>query len=132
MELFNPFEDIGKADTVPAQSATIVRALVPTGRCVGDGLKLTHVRGSGKKGGPNTLGVYGRRKGVSKAYSPFTPQSTKSALKQIANMKAPSKPPANRQAASLGPKLRDAKAKQTSSAKIWGNSPTGSTSGRRL
>lgn len=130
MELFNPFEDFGKADTVPAQGATILRVLIPTGKNVGHGLDLKHV--SVKTKGPRrpALERYGRA--VSKAYSPFTPQSTKSALKQISEMKAPSKPPANRQAPSLGPRLRDAKEKRRASNKFWGSSGTGSTNGKRI
>lgn len=132
MELINPFEEIGKADTWPAQSATIIRALVPTGRNVGHGLDLKHVRVRTKGPRRPALEVYGRRKGVSKAYNPFKPRATKNALKQIGDMKAPSKPPGQTQSPRVGAALRDRKARRAESERFWSAASNASTSGRRI
>jgi hypothetical protein len=68
MELYNPFEDVSKAATVPAQGAVIIRALVPTGNHIGHGQDLKRV--TARTRGPRrpALEVYGRKsiKGVSK------------------------------------------------------------------
>lgn len=85
MDLINPFEPFGKADTVPPQHATILRALVKTGANLGHGLDLTVVRHSGHGGRRPGLEHYGR-KGVSK--------SVARGLAQIAAMPKPSSVPA--------------------------------------
>lgn len=130
MQIFNPFEDIAKAATVPPQGATVIRALVPTGRNVGHGLDLHHVKGHGKHhGGQATrLERYGRKsiKGVSKSVS--------GQLMRISAQKAPSRVP--REVAAklpgVGPLAR--RQRSASMQQLRGSvaSPSGSTGGRRM
>ena len=75
---------------------------------------------------------------ISKArLPPFAPNSTKAALRQISEMKAPSKPPVTRQSPKVGEKIRDVKAKRAKSAEFWGTTPVktfsqASVRGRRI
>ena len=88
MELIDPFEDVFKAaETVPAQSATVVRVLVPTGNNVGHGLDLK--RATARTKGPRrpALERYGRKvhKGVGRGLfqtGNFKPSRVPTALPQ--------------------------------------------------
>lgn len=71
MDLINPFEEVvvfGKAYPVawPVASATQLKALVPTGKHVGHGLRLSHTRIAGGGGKATRLERYTRGKKVSK------------------------------------------------------------------
>lgn len=69
MDLINPFEPFGKAETWPPQRSTRLRALVRTGAHVGHGQDLSITRNSRGGGGKRTgLEVYrGRKSKVGKA-----------------------------------------------------------------
>jgi hypothetical protein len=122
MELYNPFEDVSKAATVPAQGAVIIRALVPTGNHIGHGQDLKRV--TARTRGPRrpALEVYGRKsiKGVSKG-------SVQNGLKMIAEMpKATGIPRAPRTPG----RVRIAQGKAALARN--NGTPTGSTMGQRL
>lgn len=119
MELYNPFEDVSKAATVPPQHATVLRVLVPTGNNVGHGLDLKRVTAKTKGPRRPALEVYGRKK-VSKG-------SVKQGLDMISSMpkttsvpRPPRKPGRVRIAEGRAALARN------------NGTPTGSTTGRRF
>lgn len=101
MDLINPFEEpmsFGKAATTPPQSSTTIRALVPTGRHVGHGQDLTHVRGP-KSPASGTLLEHYRGKKTKQVVQPVG-KSAKRSLEEILERYRPtSVPKAQKQSA---------------------------------
>lgn len=104
MDLINPFEPVGKAQSFLPQTSTRLRALVKTGGHLGHGLDLKVVRHSGNGGKKAGLERFGKG-------------SVERGLGMVAAMKPPTSVPKTGKTASRvvrGNMLRSAQAKSGS------------------